>query len=335
MNIMLTSSGRRGYMVDYFKKVLKGKGIVYVGNCDANVASFAHADRNVVTPVIFDDDYIEFLLEFCLKNDITVIIPLFDIDLYILSRNKSLFKSKGIDIIVSESAVIDVCNDKWKMKCFLEEKRIQTPETFLTIETAVNAIRENRMSFPLLIKPRWGMGSIGIYEVNNLEELKVLYLKSKQQVKESYLKYESKENYELSVLIQEKIPGQEYGIDIINNLDGEYQNTVVKKKYSMRAGETDIAVTVKNEMIESLGEYISEELKHIGNLDMDVILSDENRIYVIDLNARFGGGYPFSHCAGVNLPEAIITWIRGEEVQKELLTPTLNVKGYKDISVIC
>ncbi len=103
----------------------------------------------------------------------------------------------------------------------------------------------------------------------------------------------------------------------------------------MRAGETDIAVTVKNETIEHLGKYISEELKHIGNLDMDVILSDENRVYVIDLNARFGGGYPFSHCAGINLPEAIITWIKGGKVQMELLTPVLNVKGYKDISVIC
>ncbi len=229
MNIMLTSSGRRGYMVDYFKKALKGKGIVYAGNCDANVSSFAYADRTVVTPVIFGDDYIEFLLDFCLKNDITVIVPLFDIDLCVLSRNKSIFKEKGINIIVSDTEVIDVCNDKWKMKGFLDEKSIKTPKTFLTIETAVNAIRKKEVSFPLLIKPRWGMGSIGIYDVNNLEELKVLYLKSKQQIKNSYLKYESKEDYELSVLIQEKIAGQEYGIDVINNLEGEYQNTIIKK----------------------------------------------------------------------------------------------------------
>lgn len=78
---------------------------------------------------------------------------------------------------------------------------------------------------------------------------------------------------------------------------------------------------------------ISKRLNHIANLDADFIVTDKKETYVIDLNARFGGGYPFSHCAGVDLPKAIIMWLQGEQVQKELLLPQFNIKGYKEINV--
>lgn len=333
MNIMLTSAGRRSYMVDYFKKALNGKGKVYVGNCTEKAVSFLYADEAVVTPLIYEDGYIDFLLDYCKCKDITAIIPLFDIDLYILAMNKKKFETRGIHIIVSDSSVIEVCNDKWKMKCFLEENRICTPKTYLCIDDVVKSVNKQEIKFPLILKPRWGMGSIGIYEANDMEELRILYAKTKRVIKETYLKYESKQEFTKSVLIQEKLLGEEYGADIINDLNGKYQNTIVKKKYSMRAGETDIAVITKNDLIENLGKNISDKLGHIANLDADFIVTDENKAYVIDLNARFGGGYPFSHCAGVDLPKAIIMWIQGNQVQKEIFVPEFNVKGYKEISV--
>ena len=45
-----------------------------------------------------------------------------------------------------------------------------------------------------------------------------------------------------------------------------------------------------------------------GNLDMDVLLTREGYAYIIDMNARFGGGYPYSHMAGVDLPAALVAW---------------------------
>ncbi|MEH2946850.1 ATP-grasp domain-containing protein [Sporofaciens sp. JLR.KK001] len=333
MNIMLTSAGRRAYMVNYFKNAVKGKGKVYVGNCDENAVSFLYADETVITPYIYEDGYIDFLIDYCECKNITLVIPLFDIDLYILSMNKAEFEKKNIHLIVSDISVIEICNDKWKMKCFLEENEILTPKTYLKIDDAVKAIEEQEIKYPLIIKPRWGMGSIGVYEADNLEELKILYSKTNREIKESYLKYESKQDYSKSVLIQEKIIGEEYGGDIINDLKGRYQNTIAKKKYSMRAGETDIAIITKNYMIENLGMKIGKRLNHIANLDADFIVTDKKETYVIDLNARFGGGYPFSHCAGVDLPKAIIMWLQGEQVQKELLLPQFNIKGYKEINV--
>jgi carbamoyl-phosphate synthase large subunit len=73
----------------------------------------------------------------------------------------------------------------------------------------------------------------------------------------------------------------------------------------MRAGETDIAEVVENETIFNDVKLLSSLTKHIANMDCDVFLVD-GKPYILEMNARFGGGYPFSHVAGCNLPKAII-----------------------------
>ncbi len=333
VNILLTSVGRRSYLVQYFKDALEGLGKVHVANSSEISPAFNVADYSVVTPLIYQDTYIDFLLEYCKENKISAIISLFDIDLPILSKNKKKFLEIGTSVIVSNSKVIDLCNDKWATYEFLIDNGFNAPKTFNTLESAVEKITEGTLRFPLIIKPRWGMGSIAVYEAENIDELNILYAKTKRNIFKTYLKYESSINEENCVLIQEKLEGQEYGLDIINDLNGVYQNTIVKLKYAMRSGETDCAITVDNAKLKNIGENISTILKHIGNLDVDIFVSDKG-IYILEMNARFGGGYPFSHMAGVNLPLAIIKWLCGVEVEESILQERINIMSHKDISLV-
>ena len=55
-------------------------------------------------------------------------------------------------------------------------------------------------------------------------------------------------------------------------------------------------------------------------MDCD-ILERDGQYYVLELNPRFGGGYPFSYEAGVNLPKAIIEWLKGNEINSSILQP--------------
>ena len=122
--------------------------------------------------------------------------------------------------------------------------------------------------------------------------------------------------------------GQEHGLDIINNLDGLYITTFVKRKLTMRAGETDRAVTVENAEIKQLGEKIGQNLGHIGNLDCDVMVGSKG-LCVLELNPRFGGGYPFSQIAGANIPAALIAWANGEKAHESWLRVEGNIKSSK------
>ena len=332
MNILLTSVGRRGYLVQYFKEALNGNGKVFVSNSDANSPAFKYADAHVVSPLIYDNGYIDFLIDYCKKNNIEMLISLFDIDLYVLAKNKKRFEEIGVTVVVSDEEFIKVCNDKWLTYRYLSEKDIPTPKTYLSLENALSDISSNKLSFPLIVKPRWGMGSLEIFTADNEEELEVFYKKIKRNIENSYLKYESKEDLDNCVIIQEKIKGFEYGVDIINDLEGCYKNTVIRKKIGMRAGETDAAEIVENEKILDLTKKLAGYSKHIGNLDMD-ILSDGKNYYILEMNARFGGGYPFSHLAGVNLPLALVKWKQGKEVDQEILNARVGVIGQKDLVI--
>ena len=332
MNILLTSVGRRGYLVQYFKEALNGDGKVFVSNSDAHSPAFKYADEHVVSPLIYDEGYIDFLLDYCKKNNVEMLISLFDIDLYVLAKNKEIFDEIGVTVVVSDADFIKVCNDKWLTYQYLSKRNISTPKTYLDLESVENDISNKLISFPLIVKPRWGMGSLEIFTADNLEELNIFYKKIKRNIENSYLKYESKQDLDNCVIIQQKIKGFEYGVDIIDNLNGNYQNTVIRKKIGMRAGETDAAEIVKNNEILDLAKKLAKHSKHIGNLDMD-ILSDGKKYYILEMNARFGGGYPFSHLAGVNLPLALIQWKKGLEVNQDILNAEIGVIGQKDLVI--
>lgn len=333
MNILLTSVGRRGYLVQYFKEALNGNGKIYASNSDGNSPAFKYADEYVVSPLIYDAHYVDFLLNYCEKKDIKLLISLFDIDLYVLACNKSRFEEIGVNVVVSDKEFIEVCNDKWLAFKFLQENNIPIPKTYLCLEDVMQAINNNEINFPLIVKPRWGMGSLEIYTADNLNELDIFYKKIIRNIEKSYLKYESQQDMDNSVIIQEKIVGSEYGVDIINDLNGNYKNTIIRKKIGMRAGETDTAEIVKNDEIERITTQLALKTKHIGNLDIDILCDGEN-YYVLEMNARFGGGYPFSHLAGVNLPLAIIEWAQNKDVGNDLLTAKIGVLGQKDINII-
>ncbi len=168
------------------------------------------------------------------------------------------------------------------------------------------------MKFPLVIKPRWGSASIGIDFPEDMEELELTYKLQSIRLKRTILAEASKEDIDHAILIQEKINGKEYGMDVLNDFDGNYVGTYVRQKLQMRSGETDKAISVIDERFEQIGKVIGENLKHIGNLDCDVF-EYEGALYVLELNPRFGGGYPFSHEAGNNTATIYIEWLKGNK----------------------
>ena len=68
-------------------------------------------------------------------------------------------------------------------------------------------------------------------------------------------------------------------------------------------------------------------------MDLDLFKTD-NGYYILEMNPRFGGGYPFSHAAGANLPLALVSWLQNKEPDKQLLTATILNTFHKDISIV-
>jgi carbamoyl-phosphate synthase large subunit len=328
MNVLLTCSGRRNYMIEYFRAALHGRGLVCAADSSGDAPSLHEADRAFVVPPVSHPEYIEHILDLCRRNEVGLVLSLNDLELPLLARHRERFRSQGTLAAVSSPEVIDVCFDKWATARFLESNGIAGPRTYLTLGDAQAALERREVALPLVIKPRWGSASIGIAYIEEACDLAPTYHLVRRQLARSILAEASAGDLERAVLIQERIAGQEYGLDVVNDLDGRHVATFARCKLAMRAGETDRAVTVESFEFDQIGAAIGQPLGHAGNLDCDVFLAD-GRPYVLELNPRFGGGYPFSHAAGADLPAALIAWASGEAPDPRWLRIRPGVKSAK------
>lgn len=324
MNLLFSCAGRRAYLLKYFRAALDavGGGKIFATDMSLTAPALAFADVALRVPAVYAEDYTRVVEEICRENKIDALISLNDLELPILAAARERFEKIGTRLIISSPEVIDICFDKLKTARFAESLGLNTPKTFVVLQDALSALDNGELVFPLILKPRWGSGSIGIEFVRDREELLETYEIVRRKVARSILSTASAREEE--ILIQQAITDAEYGLDVMNDLDGNTVAVSVKRKLAMRAGETDKAVTADNAEIREIGFKLGKALRHVANLDCDVLERD-GRYYVLELNPRFGGGYPFSQEAGVNLPLAILKWLRGENVGAELLTAKPNV----------
>ena len=325
-------------MVEYFKKALRGEGLVFVANSVMSPALGA-ADGHFLTPLIYSSDYIPFLLNKCRELEIGLVVSLFDIDLPVLAAHREDFAKIGTTVAVSDPETLRYCNDKYQMFQKLREGGIGCPETVLAGTDAEAAY--GNAARPVMVKPRFGMGSIGLYKACGRTEVTGAVAMCQREVAETYLKYESAETPGQAVILQECVDGAEYGLDVICDLKGNYVNTIVRRKLGMRSGETDEAIILGPEdpdysVLQETGKKLAALIRPRGLTDVDVMMAPgSGRPYVIDINARFGGGYPFSHIAGADVPGAYVLWMKGrdEEARKACFGAKPGTHGYKDIAL--
>ena len=319
MNILFTCAGRRTYLLKYFKENLAEGDKVVATDMQLSAPALQVADVKLQVPAVYDPEYVDITLNICKEQQIDVLLSLNDLELPILAENKSRFEELGVKVIVSDPNVIDIAFDKYKTAQWVESLGLVAPKTYVRLEDAKKALAAGEIEFPLFMKPRWGSGSIGLESIADKEELDIYYNLLMKKIKKTILATASVgDEY---IMIQVKLTGSEFGLDIMNDLNGKNVGVSVKQKLAMRAGETDKAVTVDLPEVREMGRKVGEALGHIGNLDVDIMQRADGAYCVLELNPRFGGGFPFSYEAGVNMPKAIIQWAKGEEVDIEMLQP--------------
>lgn len=319
MNILFTCAGRRTYLIKYFKENMSPEDKVVATDMQLSAPALQAADVKIQVPAVYDPKYIDITLGICKEQEIDALISLNDLELPILAENKAKFEALGVKVIVSDSEVIDIAFDKYKTAQWVESIGLNAPKTYVTLASAKEALAKGEIAFPLFMKPRWGSGSIGLETIDDMEELDIYYHLLMKKIKKSILATASVgAEY---IMIQEKLTGKEFGLDVMNDLEGNNIGVSVKQKLAMRAGETDKAITVDISEVYEMGKKIGQNLHHIGNLDVDIMQRANGDYCVLELNPRFGGGYPFSYEAGVNMPKAILEWLRGEKVDPAILQP--------------
>ena len=311
-NVLFTCAGRRSFAIRAFKQALNGYDRVLACDASADAPALQIADQGFLVPPADAENYLDALLAICREQRVRLLIPALEPELTLLAAHRARFLEIGTVPLVSSPEVVAICHDKLKTADFLLRCGLTAPRTYVSLQGARKALSRGEITFPLVVKPRWGVSSIGLAIAEDDPELELAFKTAKEQIARSFLAQASAAAPECCVLVQERLRGEEYGLDIVNDLNGRHVCTFAKQKLRMRAGQTDRAMTVKDERLEKLAQTIGENLGHVGILDCDLFVSEQG-CRVIDLNPRIGGGYPFSHIAGANFPAALIAWMNGEQ----------------------
>lgn len=300
MNILITSCGRRTQLIKYFKNEFKGIGNVVVTDCDELAPALYFADKFYITKRINDTNYINDIIEICKKEEIKGIMSLIDPELSLLAKNKKKFKEIGVELIGSDYETTELCFDKYEFFKFLNENNFKCAKTYISLEDFKKDYNDGKISFPVFIKPRTGSASLGINKVDFMEHLELLY------------------KLFPNMIIQEFIPGQEYGVDCyIDLLSSEVISIFAKKKIRMRSGETDKAVSIKNEKLFNVIEELVRKLNLRGTVDIDVFESDGEWI-ISEINPRFGGGHLLAYKCKENYPKFILNNLNNDINDKQI-----------------
>jgi carbamoyl-phosphate synthase large subunit len=286
MNILITSAGQRVSLVRAFQneiKKIKPDGKIYTVDMNPNLAAACVvSDGCEKVSSVLDSNYISNLISICKAWNVSIIVPTIDTELLVLAQNKALFASNGIKVIVSDLEFIKICRNKNNTNVFFDTKGIEVPLS----------VKKDKPTFPLFIKPYDGSLSKDIYLINSKEELTDYHLTNEKLM---FMEYIDPEFYD------------EYTIDAYYDRSHLLKCAVPRKRIAVRSGEISKGVTLKNYLVDYLFKKLSKIDGAIGCLTIQVFFNkDIQRVVGIEINPRFGGGYPLSYLAGANYPKWII-----------------------------
>lgn len=318
MNILLSSVGRRPYLVRWFQEALEAnnlEGEVIAADYDVNAPSQGFADRFLQAPAVTDSSYKTWLASALSEYSVGLAISINDFE---LSEWAQLGDGpEWAPLVRIDSAVQARVEDKFEMAKYFAKSGIPTPKTWLGSAPP----SDNDDSQKLITKGRFGSASRGLQFTNQLGIAEAIDRATSDVTDRKGQSACEQSEFLPSefVLVQEMIEGTEYGLDVVCNLEGEFAGVLARRKIAMRGGETDKAEAVAPADFQEIARKIAEAVPHPGTIDVDVIVDQGGIPYVIDVNPRFGGGYPLSHLAGAKMPNAYVAWSAGKDVSSDWL----------------
>lgn len=285
-NILITSAGKRCELLLEFQRELKlyyPDAKVFTVDCNPEMAPACRlSDGAFTVPKVTSPNYIDEILQLSRLEDVRIIIPTIDTELIVLSQNIEKFTSEGITIMVSDESFISICRDKRK-----------TMDLFIRLGIRNPMPRDKfKPLFPMFAKPYDGSLSTNIHILRSNDDLTEEILNDPKLM---FMEYIDKTEY------------KEFTVDMYYGSDHHVKSIVPRERIEIRSGEVNKGATRKNYLV----EYLKERMSYIpgvrGCICMQLFYRErDNDVVGIEINPRYGGGYPLSYYAGANFPAMMI-----------------------------
>ncbi len=299
LNILFTCAGRRVALLGAFRRAMDELGItgkLVASDRTCASSAFHAADVGELTPLVGRVEYIPALLDLVAKHRIGLVVPLTDLDLRSLGRQKHRFVEAGAAVMIGDEPDIRLCRDKAATNELFGRAGLGTIKT-LSLQ---KFYREP--FYPCFVKPIRGSAGIATGIINTENEL-----------------HAHVATYGDLLLVQEYVPGQEYTIDIYRDRQGVVRCAVPRQRLAVRAGEVSKGITVNDRQLIEASAKLGGLLGNVwGVFCAQCRREDGQKPRFFEVNPRFGGGAPLSIAAGANLPLYLLQEVLGRPITANL-----------------
>lgn len=307
-NILISSSSAKVSLIEAVRsgtqKINKEIKIIG-GDISENVISSYFVDEFWKMPRLDEVDLDEFVDE-CISRNISIIIPSRDGELEFYAKNKDLFLSKGICVMVSDEVAIKKCLDK------LEFSKQENPLIIPSSEF-IEDIKSERF----VVKERYGAGSRSIGINLNLDDAM------------------AHSETLINPIFQPYISGKELSVDAYIDAKKNIKGIVLRERILVVNGESQITKTIFNEYLEESFIKIIKSMNLSGHIILQAIIDEHLNINVIECNPRFGGASAISVKSGLDSFYWLYLESRGEDIEKhqfiKMNREIKQVRSHKDI----
>jgi carbamoyl-phosphate synthase large subunit len=269
-------------------------------------AGFFMSDFNEVIPEADNQSFLQRLLEIIKSHKVQVLLPTSGYDIYPYSEHRKLLQDMGVHAIVSDRKSLEICRDKMQTYHFLRNN-------YSLPFTTENANNINQ--FPIIAKPRFGKGSRGIIRIDDESELK--YVSSKMD----------------DFIYQEFLPGTEYTIDVLSDLNEKSMIAVPRIRIQTKAGISTKGKIVRDSKLEDQCMDIANRIRIRGPCCIQMKESDDGSLKLVEVNPRMGGGTIFATLAGVNFPSLLLDLVENKKIVLPKIDEVTIVRYFEEIVI--
>jgi carbamoyl-phosphate synthase large subunit len=253
-------------------------------------AAWQQADVRCIVPQCDAPNYIEAVLDICRQHDVNLIVPTIDTELLLLAAHRVQFEALGTIVLVSSPESIRITTDKRQTNQWLTGNGFPTVRQTSVLDAMSDT---SKWPLPLIAKPRSGSSSIGLLRLTDRGAM--------EQLRER-----------TDYVIETVACGQEYTVDVLVDRSGKGVCAVPRRRVEVRSGEISKGVTVRSQAMQLLATAVCEHLPApYGVINVQMFQADDGTLAVVEINARFGGGFPLSARAGADYPRWIIEELTG------------------------
>ena len=262
-------------------------------------------------PVLKDDEYVEFCLDFCKKHEVQFFLP--RRGMLKISECKKQFEQIGVKVMIDNYPIVSILNHKEKAYRFFKENDIGTVPDYFIVKTLgefKNAYEELIKKYKqVCFKFERDEGGKSFRLIDNQRKgYAALFKKQNTRMTLDDVLDALSEREEFSpIMIMPFLPGEEVSIDCLATNTGLIALPRIKgnNKYELLRFDKEILeLCDKFQKIAGLECPYNIQFKYLDGIP-----------YFLEVNTRMSGGIQMAcYASGVNIPQLALKKLIGEEL---------------------